>query len=208
MSRAPWVRSTLVTAVWVALAGGPVGAQGSVSLGAGYGSFTGGDFSGTPPGLTVGGAYHIPFEETLDDDTEVALGIDYSRYGDHGFVGATTQLDYAATLRRRVLGPVPELLIGARFGYSTRSLSVVEEPARTDGFLTGPVLSLRAPTALGWAFDLSLDVLYHSYEELIMYASREYGTDQDGFRIVLRLGVLVPILSEERGRLRESPDGR
>ncbi|MDZ7779090.1 MAG: hypothetical protein U5R14_04015 [Gemmatimonadota bacterium] len=208
MSRMRWMRSALLAASWVALACGPLGAQGSFSLGAGFGSFTGGDFSGTPPGVTVGGAYHIGFEETFDDDTELALGIDYSRYGDHGFVGATKQLDYAATLRRRMLGRLPELLLGIRFGYSTRSLSLVEEPAHTDGFLAGPVLSLRAPTGLGWAFDLSLDVLYHSYEELIMYASREYGTDQDGFRVVLRAGVLVPVLSGERGRIRESPNDR
>src|SRR5690606_37573822 len=59
----------------------------------------------------------------------------------------------------------------------------------------GPTLSLRAaPTALGGAsLDLSVDVLYHAYEELIMYASREYGTDQDGFRAVVRLGLLIPV---------------
>jgi hypothetical protein len=176
----------------LALLGGqavPAEGQAALSVRAGVGSFTGGDFSGTPPGPTFGGAYHFP----LDEMTEATLGIDYSRYGANGFVGVTTQIDYAASVLRRLRAGSPEILAGARMGYSTRSLSVVDEPAHTDGYLVGPTLSLRAPTPLGASVGLSVDVLYHAYEELIMYTSREYGTDQDGFRAVVRLGLLIPV---------------
>lgn len=187
----PHLAAVLVALALIVVRASPIAAQASLSVRAGVGSFTGGDFSGTPPGPTVGGAYHIP----LDDLTEATLGIDYSRYGENGFVGATTQVDYAASVLRRLRPKSPEVLGGVRMGYSTRSLSIVDEPARTDGYLVGPTLSLRAaPTALGGAsLDLSVDVLYHAYEELIMYASREYGTDQDGFRAVVRLGLLIPV---------------
>lgn len=185
----PRLTPLLVGLILSAGSAAPIEAQSSLSVRAGVGSFTGGDFSGTPPGPTVGGAYHFPFAEA----TEATLGVDYSRYGENGFIGVTTQIDYSASVLRRLSAEFPEVLAGVRFGYSTRSLSLADEPARTDGFLLGPTLSLRAPTALGASLDLSLDVLYHSYEELIMYASREYGTDQDGFRAVVRLGLLIPV---------------
>lgn len=167
----------------------PADAQSALSLGGGFGRFAGADFSGTPGGPTVGGAYHLAFEEYA---AELSFGVDYSRYGEHGFVGPTRQLDYSAVIRKNV-AMRPVVLAGLRIGYSTRALSVVDEPARTDGFLIGPTFSLRVPTGLALLLDLSLDGLYHAYEELILYATREYGTDQDGFRILLRLGVLMPL---------------
>jgi len=172
-------------------AGEAAGAPSALWVGGGFATFTGGDFVGIPGGPTFGLAYQVGFD---DGATEAALGIDYSRYGGHGFVGPTRQFDYAATLRRRIRSGRPDVLLGVRFGYSARSLSVVEEPARTQGFLLGPALSARTPFRPGGSsFDASVEMSYHAYEELIMYASREYGTDQDGFRIVLRVGVLMPI---------------
>jgi len=186
----PPLMATLVAAALACTQVREAEAQSAFSFGAGFGGFTGADFSGTPAGPTIGAAYHLPFQ---DDRTEIGLGVEYSRYGGHGFVGSTTQLDYAGTIRRRVVSGSSQLWLGAKYGYSTRSLSVVEEPARTDGFLIGPSLSLRVPVAWGALMDLSLDLPYHAYEELIMYASREYGTDQDGFRVVLRMGFVVPV---------------
>ncbi|MEX2465403.1 MAG: hypothetical protein WD995_00750 [Gemmatimonadota bacterium] len=208
MSRARAVGSPLLAAcVGAALAcahPGHVAAQSAFSFGGGIGGFTGGDFSGTPPGPTIGAAVHLPFE---DEGTEIGLGVEYSRYGGHGFVGATTQLDYSGTIRRQVAPGAPEVWLGVKVGYSTRSLSVVEEPARTDGFLMGPAVSLRAPVALGASLDLSMELPYHTYEELIMYASREHGTDQDGLRFVLRMGLMVPVPAWGREDGETSPGG-
>ncbi|MEX2473371.1 MAG: hypothetical protein WEA34_14375 [Gemmatimonadota bacterium] len=167
----------------------PVAGQTAVSFGGGFGGFAGSDFAGTPAGLTMGGALHLAME---GHPAEVSFGIDHSSYGGHGFVGATRQLDYSAALRMQVAAR-PALVAGIRFGYSTRSLSVVEEPARTEGMIVGPTLSLRVPTGLGPFVETSLDALYVSYEELIMHGGREYGTDQDGFRGVLRVGVWMPL---------------
>lgn len=168
----------------------PVQAQFAVSVGGGVGGYTGGDFSGTPAGPTLGVAFHMAL---FDDATEAVFGIDRSRYDGHGLVGGTRQTDYRALLRRSVFAGWPEIRIGALLGYSTRSLSLADEPARADGFLTGPTLSLRAPAPMDGAFEVSTELLYHSYEELIMYAAREYGTDQDGFRLLLRMGIVVPL---------------
>lgn len=167
----------------------PAAAQVGLSLTGGFSRYAGTDFAGTPPGPTLGGAVHLEIE---DHPAEISFGVDYSRYGEHAFVGSTRQLDYSAVLRTPV-GGRPGLFAGIRFGYSTRSLSVVDEPARTDGMLVGPTLSLRIPSGLGPLVETSLDALYHSYEELVMYGGREYGTDQDGFRILLRIGVWVPL---------------
>lgn len=209
MSRAggvgPPLLTGLVVAAVVCTQAGDARAQSAFSIGAGLGSFMGADFSGTPAGPIIGAGYHLPFE---DDATEIGLGVEYSRYGGHGFVGATMQMDYAGTIRRRVVAGPSELWVGAKYGYSTRSLSVVEEPARTDGFLIGPSLSLRVPVARGASMDLSLDLAYYAYEELIMYASREYGTDQDGLRVVLRMGFMVPASRGGQGDDRSAPGRR
>lgn len=166
--------------------------QVAVSLTGGFAGFTGRDFSGTPAGPTIGGAVHLRFAEL--DGVEAALGVDHARYGGHGFIGATRQIDYWASIGRTVHAGRADLLVGARMGYSTRALSVVDEPAATDGFLVGPSATLRIPAPLGAAVAVGLEVAYHTYEELILYASREYGTDQDGLRLMVRAGVFVPIL--------------
>lgn len=158
-------------------------------MGAGFGSFAGTDFRGTPGGPTIGVGYHLGFSDGV---TEASFAVEHARYGGHGFVGPTRQFDYGAALRRRVRGGLPAVLVGVRFGYSTRSLSVAEEPARTEGFLAGPTASARAPVRGGPILDVSIDLLYAAYEEYLMYASREYGTDQDGLRWVLRVGILLP----------------
>lgn len=170
----------------------PTAAQSGLSLAGGFSRYAGADFAGTPAGPTLGVAVHLELE---DHPAEISLGVDFSRYGGHGFVGSTGQLDYSAVLRTPV-GARPGLRAGIRFGYSTRSLSVADEPARTEGMLVGPTLALRIPTGLGPFVETSLDALYHSYEELMMYGGREYGTDQDGFRILLRIGVWVPLGDE------------
>lgn len=186
--RAGWCGAGLGV-LMMALGPLPATAQAGLSLTGGFSRYAGPDFNGTPGGPTLGGAVHLEVE---DHPAEISLGVDYSRYGEHGFVGPTRQLDYSAVLRTPV-GGRPGLLAGIRFGFSTRSLSVVDEPARTEGVLVGPNLALRLPTRLGPVVETSLDALYHSYEELVMYGGREYGTDQDGFRILLRIGVWVPL---------------
>lgn len=163
--------------------------QAALSFHGGYGGFAGSDFSGLPAGPTLGGAVHVAWEE---QDAELSVGMDYSRYGAYGVVGPTVQFDYSGVIRQEV-ERWPGLMGGVKVGYSTRSLSVVDDPARTDGFFIGPTFSLRTPTSLGASIDLSLDALYVTYEELIMYGGREYGTDQDGFRVLARVGVLVPL---------------
>lgn len=167
----------------------PAAAQYGLSVHGGYGGFAGSDFSGIPAGPTLGGAVHVPWEE---HEAEVSMGMAYSRYGAYGIVGPTVQFDYAGVIRKE-MSHWPGLLGGVKVGYSTRSLTVVDDPARTDGFLIGPTFSLRRPTGVGPLIDLSLDVLYSTYEEFIMYGGREYGTDQDGLRLLVSVGVFLPL---------------
>lgn len=183
---AGWV---LLLTAWMA-----PGATGQVafSVTGGFAGFTGRDFSGTPAGPTIGGALHLRFAEL--EGVEAALGVDHAHYGGHGFIGATRQIDYWASIGRTIHAGRADLLVGARMGYSTRALSVVDEPATTDGFLIGPSATLRIPAPLGAAVAVGIEVAYHTYEELILYAQREYGTDQDGLRLMIRAGLFVPIL--------------
>ncbi len=167
----------------------PAAAQYGLSVHGGYGGFAGSDFSGIPAGPTLGGAIHVPWEER---EAEVSMGMAYSRYGAYGIVGPTVQFDYAAVIRKE-MSRWRGLLGGIKVGYSTRSLTVLDDPARTDGFLIGPTFSLRRPSGLGPLLDLSLDVLYSTYEEFILYGGREYGTDQDGLRLLVTVGVFLPL---------------
>ena len=174
----------------------PIAAQPSVTLGlsAGMGTFTGRDFAESPPGPTLGGGVHLSFGDSI----EAGFLVDYSHYGTHGLIGATRQLDYLATLRIAARRAPLAMLVGAKLGFSRRSFEVVGEPARTEGFVIGPSFSLRVPVGPTSAVDLSVDALYHTYEELILYSTREYGSDQDGFRIVLRVGFLVLVKEPHR----------
>lgn len=180
---------SLGVALSAVLTTAPVAAQYGLSFHGGYGGFAGSDFSDIPAGPTVAGAIHVPWEER---EAEVSVGMAYSRFGAYGIVGPTVQFDYAAAIRKEV-SRWPGLLGGIKVGYSTRSLSVVDDPARTDGFLIGPTFSFRSPTGLGPLLELSLDAVYATYEELIMYGGREYGTDQDGLRLLLSAGVYLPL---------------
>ena len=166
----------------------PAWAQYGLSVHGGYGGFAGPDFSGVPAGPTLGGAVHVPWQER---EAEISVGVAYSRYGAYGVVGPTVQFDYVAVIRKE--SRWPGLLGGIKVGYSTRSLSVVDDPARTDGLIIGPTFSIRSPTGLGPLVELTLDALYSTYEELIMYGGREYGTDQDGLRLVVSVGVFLPL---------------
>jgi len=166
----------------------PVAGQFSVTATAGFGTFAGGDFGGTPAGPTVG--VGILYAE--NDSIEGGFRIDVSRYGPHGLVGRTRQIDYLASIRARATKDPVDVRAGFTVGYSTRSLALAAEPADTDGFVAGPSVTLRGPGRLGSKVELGLEALYHTYEELYLYASHEYGTDQDGFRLVARLGFVIP----------------
>jgi hypothetical protein len=178
----------------------PQAAAGQVELvvEGGIGAFIGGDFSGYPPGPTFAAALHV----SEWDNAQAGLEFVYAHHEGSGIEGATTQLGFLG-LARYVLssGPVG-LYVGGKMGASFRSLTIVGDPARTDGFVLGPSAAIRLPMG-PTKLQLTFDALYETFEELIMYGQREYGTDEDGLRFVLRAGVVVPLPSLRVGG--ESP---
>ena len=164
--------------------------QTELVLDGGIGAFAGGDFAGTPPGPALGVALHV--SEWGSAHGGVELG--YSRHGGTGVESTTTQLQYLGLARYTVLSGPILVHVGGKLGAGRRSLKIVDEPATTDGFVLGPSVAVRFPVG-SMRLQLTLDALYETYEELIMYGSREYGTDEDGLRLVFRAGLVFSLES-------------
>lgn len=58
--------------------------------------------------------------------------------------------------------------------------------------MLGPSTAVRFPLG-SMRLQLTFDALYETYEELTRYGSREYGTDEDGLRLVFRAGLVFPL---------------
>ena len=181
--------------------GGPVGllgllwailplqavAQGEVGLNLGFGTFTGPDFTESRAGRTIGVRVSFPFLGSL----QAGFAFDHSIYGAGGLEGDTKQLDYLAVARHvQTHGPV-RLVAGGKMGLSRQRFTITDEPATTQGFVVGPTAGLQLWLS-GIALEITADGLYHSYEEYILYTRRQHGTDEDGFRFVIRTGVVIP----------------
>ena len=159
--------------------------QTEVVFDAGVGAFAGGDFAGTPAGPALGVALHIADWGSAQGGFELV----YGRHGGRTAIeSATTQLEYLGLVRSSVLSDPIQIHLGGKMGLGRRSLTIVDEPARADGFIIGPSAALRVPVG-SLSLQLTVDALYATYEELVMYGRSEYGTDQDGLRLVLRAGL-------------------
>jgi hypothetical protein len=182
------ISTHILAATVLCVAPGAVAAQGELVLDAGVGALAGGDFTGTRPGPTLAAALHFADWGGTQGGIEFA----YSRHGGSEFEGATTQLEYLGLIRHPVASGPIDVHVGGKMGVSRRSLTVVGEPARTDGFVLGPSATVRFPVGT-MRVQFTLDALYETFEELVMYNSREYGTDEDGMRLALRVGVVFPL---------------
>jgi hypothetical protein len=180
-----WAVAAVASACLVpqALAG-----QMELVLDAGIGALAGGDFRGTPPGPSLAVALHIAERDSVQGGFEVG----YARHRGSGVESATTQLDVLGLARWPVLSRPISAYLGGKLGYSHRSLTIADEPAKGGGFLIGPSGAMRFSVGT-MHVQLTVDALYATYEELIMYGSREYGTDEDGFRLLFRAGLIFPL---------------
>ena len=168
----------------------PLSGQSELVLDAGVGAFAGGDFTDARPGPTLSVGLHIAYPDSLQGGFEVG----YSRHPGMGLEGPTTQVEYLALARYPVYSSSLRVHVGGKLGYGHRSLTIVDEPATAGGFIIGPSVAARIPAGRV-NIQLTLDALYETYEELILYASREYGTDEDGFHFRARLGLIFPLPS-------------
>lgn len=165
-----------------------IAGQTELVLDAGIGAFASGDFAGTPPGPSLAAALHIAKWGSAQGGFEFG----YSRHEGSELESATTQLEYVALLRYPVLSDPILVHLGGKLGAGRRSLTIVDEPAAADGFIIGPSAAVSLPVG-SMRIQLTFDALYETYEELIMYGSREYGTDKDGLRLVFRTGLVLPL---------------
>lgn len=176
-------------------AAAPAHGQTELVVDAGVGAFAGGDFKGLGAGPSLAAALHVADWSRAHGGVELGL----SRHGGHPFESATTQVEILVLARVTVLSGPVSLHAGGKMGVARRTLRRVGDPARTEGFVMGPSAAARTRVA-GTVVQLSLDVLYESFEELTMYGTREYGTDEDGARLAVRLGVVLPIARSPNGQ--------
>ena len=175
----------IVLVVLACLVPRAVSGQMEVVFDAGVGTFAGGDFTGTPAGPALGVALHIADWGT----TQGGFEFGYARHGGRTWIeGTTTQLEYLALVRASLLSDPVQLHVGGKMGVGRRSLTIVDDPATSEGFIIGPSAALRLPVG-SLRLQLTVDARYETYEELIMYGLSEYGTDEDGLRLVFRAGL-------------------
>ena len=190
------MRRLSVVAALFAIVASPHSLRGQVELvvDAGLAVLAGGDFGGTPPGPALGATLYLgQWGPGLG-----GLEIGYSRSGARGFESPTTRIDVIGLMRYPIAAAPLETHIAIKLGVSHRVLTVVDEPATSDGFLIGPSVTGRL-SALGLRVQFGLDALYVTYEELTMFGGREYGTDKDGLRLTLRMGLAFELLAPSVG---------
>jgi len=172
----------------------PALAQLELVFDAGVGMSTAGDFVGTPSGPALGLALHLADWSSA----RAGLEVGYGRHRGEGIESATTQVEFLALARYVVpAGPV-ELSVGGKVGVARRSLIIVEEPATSEGFIVGPSAALRLPIG-PLHVQLTAEARYETYEELWMHGQFEYGTDENGLRMVYRAGLAIPLTAPGSG---------
>lgn len=163
--------------------------QAELVVDAGLAVLAGGDFGGTPAGPALGAALYLGQSVPLG-----GLEIGYSRNGGRGFESPTTRIDVIGLVRYPIEAAPLETHVAIKLGYSHQALTVADEPATSNGFLLGPSVTGRL-SVLGLRAQFGLDALYLTYEQLTMFGSREYGTDKDGLRLTLRMGLAFELLA-------------
>ena len=173
----------------------PADAAAQVRLGAsvGYGRVAGADFEGAEGGWTFGGeaTYILPRGER--GDFEIGGWVDYSSYS-FATEEAQTMTDLLFLGGFRYVFPAigPKFFLGAKGGYTGQTLDFEGSSSERSGWALGPLAGLRIHLSR-MDLDVAVDALYQSLGEVTPREEPEFLSDVAGIRVVLRVGLSVPL---------------
>lgn len=184
-------RITIVAAFLLLLSPAAAAGQAQLGLGLGYGSYSGDDFEGQEAGLTFWG--NVLFG--VSDRFQLGGEFDYSSYGIEGFEESVGQIDIAALARYTFPGEAARFYTGGRVSFSRQSVDVLDVSGSSNGFGIGPTLGVLIPVGT-LSIDLGGDLLFQSFGDADVDGITVDGTDQSGFRFIVRGGLAIPLGSQ------------